>query len=790
MKTALRVLIFFLLSFSTASAQTKLSVDYIMRDPKWMGVQPDDIRWDPAGKQVLFSWKSAGDTSVAVYRLHPGDQKPTRLSAAEEAALDADDGTFDKKHTRYLSEKNGAIFLTELKSGRRKLLLQSSEGEQHPAFTVDEQAITFNRGDDLYRYSLVDGSIVQLVHFVREASATKKNQPKTAQDKWLSAEQEELFVTIRRRDSLAKDREKKKKSGELFSPHEIVTGGRAVNGVQLSPDGRYITYRLIRFPEGNQTANVPEYVTASGYTENIPARTKVGSQLAAYESFVYDTKRDSSYAVSVREIPGIKDLPGYLKEYPEQLRKRQAGNKNRAVVVHGPFWNESGTLAVVVVAAQDNKDRWIMRLDPQSGKLSMLDRQHDEAWIGGPGIGSWYSSGRIGWVDDASVYFQSEATGYSHLYMLNVKTGVKTARTSGNWEVQTLQLSSDKKHFYYTANTEHPGITHFYRLPVSGGKAEKLTTMKGENEVSLSPDEKWLAIRYSYSNKPWELYVQSNRPGVKARQLTYSTSPEFRNYAWRDPEMITFKNRYGKTIYARLYQPKKGSENKAAVIFVHGAGYLQNVHFGWSSYFREYMFHNLLADQGYSILDIDYTGSAGYGRDHRTGIYRHMGGKDLDDQVDGAKLLVERYGIDAKRIGMYGGSYGGFMTLMALFTQPDVFGAGAALRSVTDWAHYNQGYTANILNDPADDEKAYRKSSPIYFAGGLTKPLLMCHGMVDVNVHYQDIVRLSQRLIELKKENWQLASYPVEDHAFVEPESWTDEYKRIFNLFESTIGKR
>jgi dipeptidyl aminopeptidase/acylaminoacyl peptidase len=199
------------------------------------------------------------------------------------------------------------------------------------------------------------------------------------------------------------------------------------------------------------------------------------------------------------------------------------------------------------------------------------------------------------------------------------------------------------------------------------------------------------------------------------------------------------------------------------------------------------MFHNLLADNGYTVLDIDYRGSAGYGRDWRTGIYRHMGGKDLTDHIDGAKFLVDKHAVDPKKIGIYGGSYGGFITLMAMFTEPDVFRAGAALRSVTDWAHYNHPYTANILNEPHTDSLAYAKSSPIYYAEGLKGHLLMCHGMLDVNVHFQDIVRLTQRLIELKKENWELAVYPMEDHAFVEPSSWTDEYKRIFKLFEQHL---
>jgi dipeptidyl aminopeptidase/acylaminoacyl peptidase len=165
------------------------------------------------------------------------------------------------------------------------------------------------------------------------------------------------------------------------------------------------------------------------------------------------------------------------------------------------------------------------------------------------------------------------------------------------------------------------------------------------------------------------------------------------------------------------------------------------------------MFHNLLTDLGYTVLDIDYRASAGYGRNWRTGIYRHMGGKDLSDHVDAARWLVLQHGIDAGRIGIYSGSYGGFITLMALFTSPGTFAAGAALRPVTDWAHYNHGYTANILNTPVEDSLSYRRSSPIYHAAGLNDELLICHVMMDVNVHFQDVMRLQQKLIELGKDN-------------------------------------
>jgi dipeptidyl aminopeptidase/acylaminoacyl peptidase len=247
--------------------------------------------------------------------------------------------------------------------------------------------------------------------------------------------------------------------------------------------------------------------------------------------------------------------------------------------------------------------------------------------------------------------------------------------------------------------------------------------------------------------------------------------------------------RDGVMVPARMYKPKNWKPGGAGILFVHGSGYAQNVHKWWSSNSQVYLFNHFLMENGYLVLDIDYRASAGYGRDWRTAIYRHMGGKDLDDHVDAARWMVREQGVDARRIGIYGGSYGGFMTLMAMFNAPDVFAAGAAMRPVTDWAHYNNGYAGSILNLPQNDPEAYRRSSPIYFAQNLKGALLICHGMVDTNVFFQDSVRLVQRLIELRKENWEMAVYPVEDHGFIEPSSWSDEYKRIFKLFETNLKK-
>jgi len=776
---------------SFAQKLDTLTVEKIMRDPKWIGVAPSNIRWDDDSKKIYFDWNPQNEYKDMLYYITTSNTDPEKLTAEEKHDLVPDNGKWNKTHTKKIYVKNGDIFLEDIRSNKITQLTGTGDKESNPTFNGAEDEVLFMRGNNLFALKLTGGELLQLTNFVH--SATKKGNDvddDTEQAKWLKQQQQELFdiIKIKNKDEKLTAAGRKEMQGKNMK--ELVTGDNDVDNVEVSPDGRYITYRLIKTPQEKLTI-VPDYVTASGYTEDIQNRTKVGGAQPTAESFIFDTQRDTVYKINTSTIPGIKDLPDYVKDYPNELAVRIKLNKDRDVIINGPLWSDDGKNAIVVVASEDNKDRWIMKVNPHSGSLTLLDRQHNDAWVGGaPGIeDDWYSTGAIGWLDNNRFYYQSEASGYTHIYITDINTGDKKQLTNGKWEVQNLQLSNDKKTFYFNANINHPGDYQFYRLPVNGGNIVRLTSMKGDNEVQLSPDERWLAIHYSYTNKPWELYLQPNRPGAKAIQITNSTTKEFNSYAWRDAPIVTFKNRYGSNVYARLYVSKNPDPAKPAIIFVHGAGYLQNVMYAWSYYFREYMFNNMLADNGYTVLDIDYSGSAGYGRDWRTSIYRHMGGKDLSDQVDGVKFLVDNYGVNPKHVGIYGGSYGGFMTLMAMFTEPDVFTSGAAIRSVTDWAHYNHEYTSDILNEPYNDEIAYRQSSPIYFANGLKGNLLMLHGMVDQNVNFQDIVRLTQKLIELHKDNWWLAPYPVEDHAFEQPSSWTDEYKRIYKLFEATLKK-
>jgi dipeptidyl aminopeptidase/acylaminoacyl peptidase len=672
-------------------------------------------------------------------------------------------------------------------------------------------------------------------------------------------EERQLIDAVRERVEQREQQEKQRRERDKRKPFSL-TAGQTVTSLLLSPDAAYVVATLSD-PSAGKNTIVPNYVTESAYTEEIQGRTKVGdaqgrtrlalvsvatgevkwietglrlevaprvqtrteqnttesaerergvenqtqqSQQTGQQSqqtgqqTVGQTQQQQTAAQSQQPTP---QTPPRTQQAQQQTEATAAAARDRDVQLFQLQWSEDGTRAALLARAADNKDRWVMSLDPSTAKTRVLARVHDDAWVGGPG------SFTLGWLaDNRRVYFVSERDGWAHLYTVNADGGEPVQLTRGQFEVSDVRLSSDKTKFYFTSSEGSFFERHLYSAPVDGGARTRLTLMPGNNQVDISPDERTLAVVRSYSNRPPELYLQPNRPaptgnaqpqasssqaadaqGTEVKQVTTSPIPEFFTYNWTDPPIVNFRARDGATVYGRLYKPANPQRGGPAVIFVHGAGYLQDVTKWWSSYYREYMFQHLLVERGFTVLSIDYRGSAGYGRDWRTGIYRHMGGKDLDDHVDAVRYLVSEHGVDPKRVGLYGGSYGGFITLMAMFTTPDIFAAGAALRPVTDWAHYNHPYTANILNEPQDDPVAYRQSSPIYFAAGLKGALLICHGMVDTNVNFQDSVRLAERLIELRKENWQLAPYPVEDHSFDRADSWADEYKRILKLFETNL---
>jgi dipeptidyl aminopeptidase/acylaminoacyl peptidase len=778
-----KCLIVALFAFAAHAQQFELTIDNIMRGPGLYGWPPQELRWSPDGSKVYFTWKQYTDPidkDRDTYVVNRDGSGLRKLSDDEKKDApppnNLGDRTRDKKLIAFADD--GDIYVWE--NGKRRALTQTADVETNPHFTQDEQRVTFVRNNNLYAVNLRDGSVAQLTNFVTADDKSPNvamwdDKKGTASQEYVKSEERKLLAIVDERAKKREEDEAKKKKEHPLKPFKLEKQ-QMVADAELTPDGKYVVALMRTESEKSKRAIVPNYVTESAYTETIPSREKVGDVLPASRLAIINTSNGEVKWFDHGQKPvqdeRKPDDPA-ADPPPTPTPKERA---EREVALRMPVWSDDGKNAFVFIRSADNKDAWIMGFDPANPKGRILVSMHDDAWIRG------FDHPQPAWLaDNHTIYYTSEASGYMHLYEVPFEGGTPKQLTNGNWEIDSIALSNDKKSFYIMSSEESPFERHLYKMPVAGGTRTKMTSNIGDHLAQVSPDGTTIAEVYSYTNKPPELYVGS-------KKITNSPAPEFWTYPWIDVPIVRIPARDGVQVPARIYKPANFQRGGKAVIFVHGAGYAQNVHRWWSSYEHEYMFHHLLMTKGYMVLDLDYRGSKGYGRDWRTAIYRHMGGKDLTDQVDAAEWLVKEHGVDPKRIGVYGGSYGGFITLMAMFTTPDVFAAGAALRPVTDWAHYNNGYTSGILNFPQSDAEAYKISSPIYFANGLKGRLLICHGMADTNVHFQDTVRLVQKLIELRKTNWDVAIFPVENHGFLEPTSWADEYKRILKLFDETLG--
>ena len=779
-------------------ARFQLTVDSIMRGPALVGYPPDGLRWSADSQKLYFEWRRPGEDEASTYVVGRDGGTPAKLSDEQKKdAPPAAGGRWDKAHRRVVFADRGDIVMIDA-DGKRRQITRTTGPETNPRWARGDRAVTFVRDGSLFIVPIDAGAgaIVQQLVDVTQ----KKPEPRlTDSQKYLRDEEEKLLDAVREQKEKKKKAEEKDKADKLPSL-ELQERQSAID-LMLSPDDAHVFVLVAERPNGSRNAVVPNYVNETAYTEDIQGRTSVGDTqdrrlLAVLNLETGKTAwADGSFAPPVdapKPAAGAAAPAKADAATPAKADAATPAKAEREIRWAMPAVSGDGTLAVAAARSSDNKDRWFVTLDPDTGKTRVVDTLHDDAWIREAG-GGFGSPGVEFLPGTHRVWFLSERDGWMHLYTLDAGEPAAKPKqlTSGKWEITRAVASRDGRKFYITSTEQHPGERHLYEVSADGGPRTRLTTMTGSNEAEISPDESTLGLVHSYSNKPPEVFLAPNRAGAAAVRVTTTPAEEWRSFHWIDPKVITFKARDGVDVYARLFTPEMiGARRDPAhpgVVFVHGAGYAQNAHKYWASYFREYMFHNLLASRGYVVLDVDYRASSGYGRDWRTAIYRHMGGKDLDDVVDGAKYLAAAEQVNAKHIGVYGGSYGGFITLMAMFTTPDVFAAGAALRPVTDWAHYNHGYTSSILNVPQKDAEAYRQSSPIYFAQGLKGALLICHGMVDTNVLFQDSVRLAERLIELRKENWQLAVFPVENHGFERETSWADEYKRILKLFEDNL---
>lgn len=755
----------------------------IMADPDWIGPPVEAAWWQLDGESYNYRVKRAGSQVRDLYRVDLDSGTIEKVTDAERGGLDAPDPVFDRDRKRALMVRDGNLFLRDLVDGTLRQLAAGPEPVRDPSFAADEGFVHYRTGSTWMRLDLVTGVARALTDLKLE------DAPFEAADKSLEADQLRLFSTLERERRWQQEQHEQAVEAARRDPTRDAAAWYLGKGMEivdsaLSADGRWLL--AIVQKAGNEPGKqdqMPKFVTRSGYVEIEDVRTLVGRDSPAPQDlWLLDLEKREKHELDLKSLDGRAIDPLAELKNARDIEPHDADNP-RPVEITGIEWHPLDARALVQVRAIDNKDRWTVRIDAPDQKLETLHRLTDPAWI------NW-AFNEFGWIPGSdSAWLLSEESGYSHLYSI-ASDGAVEPLTSGEFEVYDIRFSADGARAWLLSNRAHPTKYDLYRLDVEKRELNRLSELDGVESFARHPVSGAILLRHSASYIPTQAAVLTT-DGVRIA-ATDTRTEQYKSIDWQQPEFVAVPSSHVEDPIWTKFYPARGehSGKRPVVVFVHGAGYTQNTHHRFPYYFREQMFHNLLTARGYHVIDMDYRASRGYGRDWRTAIYRHMGKPELEDLVDGVDWLVENHNADPDRVGVYGGSYGGFMTFMALFNAPEVFTAGAALRPVTDWAHYNHGYTSNILNTPEVDPEAYRRSSPIEFVENFRGHLLISHGMLDDNVFYKDSVRLAQRLIELEKQNWQFASYPLEPHGYVHPESWLDQYRRILELFEDTIGKR
>ncbi len=773
--TGLVLFLLFVPVFVSAQSSEKLTIERMYRDPRLTGVSPRGMRWAPGGGNLAFIWNSEGEGFYDIYLYNARRGKVRKVTEA--AAISGSNKTvlskaeLDRLSTlrrkgkgifSYLWSPDGKsilfplrgdLYLLDVGSGGVRRLFRTEVSETDPAFSPDGGKIAFIRSNDLWMIDIESGTTVQLTDSGCET----------------------LYNGM----------------GD-YVDYEEVGVDRAY---WWSPDGSKIAY----FQTDVSTVSellIPDY--RGRFVEvRKQARPVAGGKNGLKRLGILDIETEETVWIN----PGVR-----RDEYIPQVH-----------------WHPCGDKLLLLSEPRNLKELNFLAADPEDGSTDTLFTINDSKWVN-------IHNTMIHWGDDGNVfYFTSEENGWNHIYRYGWESGEISQLTDGPWQVTSIQLIEDDGDIWYTSTETGPAERHLFRLTDDGEKY-KVTPDEGWYSASLSDDAKNIAVVYSNPLCPPDIYMLESAKGERFKgspkvsgaagsgngvggvsfrskwslpggleRVTGSPADDLDMIDIALPVYFTLPSEFdGKTIYAlAIFPPEiknadieglisgdyRGDCEKKfpAIISVHGGGYSQSITKGWRwrALFDTYLVNN----KKYIILDLDYRGSSGYGRDWRTDIYLDIGGPDLEDEITGLNFLKTLPVVDPDKIGIWGWSYGGYMTTMAMLKYPEAFKAGAAVAPVNKWQNYDTHYTEERLGIPAEQEEAYKRANPLSFAGDLKNHLLIIHGMRDDNVHFQDTVQLVDKMIE-SGVDFEVMFYPGGKHGIRADASRIHLFRKITRHFE------
>lgn len=718
-------------STSSKTDQKKLGDQVSEKDaedekaPRYSGIS--SFRWHPTGHEILFT--SGGE----IYHIKIGDSEPKRLTRTQDSERSVQ---FLPDGSGYLYMRDGNLF--RVRKGQtliEQIDPSLGSGESMSSYRISPDGtklvIQTRKGNSPFS----SDRKVKIVNYrgrfaeVREYNRVVSDDPVVEQEVFI------YFYDLSKHEN----EEAKLKlvyKTKLNSPRD------AVSTPAWSLDSKQVTFADFHFEDEN-----------------------VGIYTAA---FPVDKKSEAKGSADAKSGPSKSRKSNQGKSKDEQKDQKKSGDAK-------------------MTDDQSQADK----KKPEEKPLAKL--QYRFLHFGGPNTPRMIEPRFL--KDSSKIVFVSEQSGFRHLHKLDTTYQTVVPITQGNYEVYLQDVSKDRKYALVTSTKTSAARTMAYRIDLETNEMVALTEMAGNySSVAISQDGTRMVGNYSTFGKLTEL-VRVNQKARKEqfKVLTDSHSPAAKEITKPIPEFFTYKNREGQILHGTLFKPAgwKKTDKRPCMIYVYG-GPLGTRHSVVDGSYRSdsYFFAYYMAEvHGFVTVTIDPRGQSGYGALFEKSNFKQVGKPQVNDLVDGVKHLVENYGVDSKRVGLHGWSFGGFQTQMCLYTEPDVFAAGIAGAGPTEWENYNKWYSTGTIDRSAAGKLDQQKYSLLPLAKNLKAKLLLVHGMEDSNVLYQDTVRVYRELIKAGKETLvELFLDPTGGHGLGGDVKRLGKYRKYEEFFVRTLG--
>ncbi len=720
MRRALSVLV--LIAAPLAGGQKPLTIDRMMADPPLEGTLPREVHWLPDGGRFSFL-ETRGEGKGATSTLWVEDAATgARTKVVAEPELQTFGEGKAAVRPRLAGYQWSPAADAALLGGGGDLFVLTLPGKQ-------VRRLTATAGEEEVAEFSPDG---RRVSFVREGDLYVID---------LGSGRETRLTSTGSADRI---------NGKLDWVYEEELAGRKPIGYVWSPDSRWIAYLTL------DETGVPQYPIV----DRLPPHPATAQQR-------YPQPGDTNPTVGLSVIE-VEAKAG------ARAHRDHAWSGGNAAYVPRFGWTPDSRAFWYELLDRAQQRLEMVREDVATGDAATAFVENDAAWINLHDEQHFFADGRLLW--------STESGGYEHL-VVYAADGTSRPVTNGAWEVTGVP-AVDEAHgwIYFTSTEAGPLERQLYRVRPDGSGFARLTTQPGTHTADVGPGARFILDTYSTASRPPEMRVLDGE-GRLLRSVVPVVPSSLDEFALGPTEFVTLRGPNGTMLYGSLLKPAgfDPARKYPVVVYVYGGPHAQVVRDAWGR--QTALFHQALAARGFLVFSVDNRGSAARGRDFERALLGRLGKVELEDQLAGVAYLKTLPYVDGSRIGIWGWSYGGFMTCYALTNAPDVFRAGAAVAPVTDWRLYDSIYTERYLKLPADNEAGYRDSSPVNQADRLAGALLLIHGTGDDNVHWGNTLAFVDRLYRAGRP-YDLQLYPNKNHGILGKDARTHLYARIAAHFE------